>query len=430
MKTELYLIRIRYQKIIGPFTKKGLRDAHRGFEFGLQDEVCGKRGKWVSLDDIDKIGREYPELSNFVQNELLSGWAISDRKYALSPQKPNGQRARGQTAKRKSFGLIATIAAVVFSFSSIYVIKKNEIVNRFLAQKTDPRPEKAKELYEKTGTASFMAYMESYRNEILKNGNPKDWIPYLRAFAFERNGEIAGLNAKVLRGSAATIAPQDCSLTFWDNTLRRKSSKIGKILSSEKVSKDELLKILLWDPDWILRRSPYESWIGPKSYFEACIRMCFKALKQGALKPDQDYTELISARISWMLAKLDQREEAQAELPSGPLGSLICIERAQSPEELSMCEFQEYSKEWQNFFKKRVALRESWLLIGKLSPLEEAEVQRITDLLPAIRPLDGITRMDFAPELRFLQEISLNGGRVDEASQFILTRYPEIKIIP
>lgn len=89
---RLYLIRVSYQKILGPYTLEQLAEVRRNLSFGLRDEVCGNLGNWVNFDDYEGICSEYPELADFVRKELLAGWQVATKPLAL--HKSGQQKSR------------------------------------------------------------------------------------------------------------------------------------------------------------------------------------------------------------------------------------------------------------------------------------------------------------------------------------------------
>ncbi len=129
---RLYLVRVSFQTIKGPFTAEELIKAHQAMEYNLQDEVCGNLGRWVSFDDIESISVEYPELFDIVQKNLLAGWVETDTKII-----------RGNSSTSLVKLVLLPIALTLFFLVIWGLWKRKELQLRFFASRVDcPKGEK------------------------------------------------------------------------------------------------------------------------------------------------------------------------------------------------------------------------------------------------------------------------------------------------
>ena len=201
MRQRLYLIRIQYSRIIGPMPLEKVTQAYRRLEFGLQDEICGRKGVWVNFEDFEAIKRQYPELAQFVDDDLLSGWGVSEPSKII---RTSNKRTRPREKLSSSTIFICLLAIILVSFMAYRT--RAEWGPRLFPGRHSPSAEAAFHHYQAKNLGKFDQYIKIHRQEILRTGNPKNWIPLLRIYAFRTGGAVDGLSSRALKGRGAKHA--------------------------------------------------------------------------------------------------------------------------------------------------------------------------------------------------------------------------------
>lgn len=419
----MYLIRINYQRFAGPFTIDELRKAYQNMEFGLQDEVAGHRGKWVTIDDFESIKREYPELTKLIKDDLFSSWGMSQETKIIKQKK----RSKAP-AKSKPNGLLRwTLSILAILFIVIAILKRREVISFYQAQQKDPTPYRALNLYRARKLSKFDHYIKTYREDILKTRNPKSWISILRIYAYRHGGALEGLSQKALKGRGASIAPPDCSHSSWNSIFKERSDILPSLINGHINHSDRLLKVLLWDPYWIKRRNHADTWIEPSSYFEACIEMAIETLDKYYIGLEDDSWRITRSRFAWLLAVSSKKNINENFDMEGPLWHLSCIEQAESFEELDACQSSGFHSSWNKLLQLRTKHRRIWILIGDQENLSKKKLDQLKELSDSLKTLDPSSKMEYIAELRFFQEIVFNGGHIQLAEDKTIARFPNIR---
>src|SRR5690606_16130297 len=121
----------------------------------------------------------------------------------------------------KGVGLALTflvIALAAFA-AAVYMANGNRMSGKS-GPAIDLTPEAAQTLIDRNDTQQFNALIEAnvavLVDKVMRSKNPEGgWTPYLRRYAFGKEGQIEGLAPKFLRGNSAPSAPVDCSLKMW-----------------------------------------------------------------------------------------------------------------------------------------------------------------------------------------------------------------------
>lgn len=414
----LYLVRVNLQKFIGPFDLEGLRKSYRRMEFGLQDEISGDLREWVSFDDFDRIKALYPELASFVKDELLKGWGISE---------PTRLIQKKRKSDGKLSGVLLWLLILVIGGLGVTIWKRKELSSRvFQYGSADPSPGKALDYFRSKKVTLFQSYIEKYQPEIMRNGNPKDWLPLLRIYAYQKDGRIERLKPRILKGRGASNAPPDCSVSHWVKEFQGNQDVLTEIVQGVEFNSKSDFRILKWDPHWIRRRSPAMDWIQPSSYYEACLSMAAKALEDTSLFPEEEPWVDIRARLAWVLSSVDSSRPKSLPEENGILGAIGCIEHADSLESLENCTMESDVRDWQSLLDRRKIDRSIWILVDRFAHMKRKDLSQLRELVGKVRQIDPSTGMEYGPELRFFQELILNGGRVDAAAEETMARYPGI----
>src|SRR4051812_38773305 len=95
--SKFYLIRRNLEAFIGPMTLAEMKEAYKRMQFGLQDEVSGHCGPWVSFDNIERVRKHYPEVARIVSEDMLAGWGVSQPEAVrLAPEETKRIDTRSQ----------------------------------------------------------------------------------------------------------------------------------------------------------------------------------------------------------------------------------------------------------------------------------------------------------------------------------------------
>ena len=413
---RLYLVRVNFHRVIGPFDLSRLKRAHGNMEFGLQDEICGHLGEWIPFDNIELIQRHYPELTSFIKNEMFAGWGVSEQTRMV-------QKSRKRQFVKLPLSILFTL--LVIGGAGYFGFKKKDLILKVMDESTGSASNEVLSLYESGNHDGFNRYIRSNRRQILKSGNAKEWLPILRIYAFSHAGEFDGISPKVLRGAKASVAPNVCSLKQMNKSLPAIGGHAQSWLEGGGALPESVSRILFWDPRWIVRRSPAEGWISPGSYFEGCLLMLEKALVKDQSLEESLRAELV-ARVEWMLAVINGTDVDFPRL-AGVLGAITCIEGVQDSSKVDMC-LSDYvvSEEWLKPVSKRASFRKAWLAIGGADTLLASDLPDFRLEVAGLKKMDTIAGLNHSAEIRFFQEILLTNGDVSSANDSTKTRYEVI----
>ncbi len=271
---KLFLIRRNLETFTGPMTLSEMKDAYKRMQFGLQDEVAGHCGPWVSFDNLSDIKKHYPEIARIVNEDMLAGWGVSDHGTRIV----NEDTKRIDTKSSKGIGLaLAFLAIALAAFAAaVYMANGAKMSGKSKDEGDGLTIDQIQGYIEKGDAAGFEDFMNSHMDEMVeRTSRPKkaeaQWLPYLRLFAFSHEGQIAGLPAKYLRGSVAA-APVDCSLKMWRKRWRMSVKNWNEVVVQRKFVRAHWARVLAWDPTWIRRRDN-KGWLGNQNYYVGCLTM-------------------------------------------------------------------------------------------------------------------------------------------------------------
>lgn len=433
---RLYLIRVGMERFLGPYTLKQVQEAYSKMQFGLSDEISGSLRQWVAFDNVEGIRRHYPELVQLIHTEMMSGWGMT---VPPAHAAPNAKMRMGGTKFNRAasnsnrtlwilIGFVLALAALLAFFS----YRDGEWVNPVTYLKERSYYQAKAHLGNKYNVR-FEAYIDRNRPEILramkfKKGNAQ-WLPYVRAVAFAREGKFEGLSAKRLRGAADSNLPLDCSVSAWDERWRSSRGDWSAFVDGRRFGKEEWSKIVLMDTHWIKNRSPMPGWSEPGSYHEACLRTAAKSLEKVAA--DDSDGKTILARLRWQLSAIAGTSQSSEYEMSGTLWAVSCLEDADLPEDLKTCLNSVRSKgPWQEYFEAMIAVRKMSLLAHDGAQMSENDGQELLNTLNsfASRKTDAI--LDYDAELKFYHEIIAQKGNVRAAKGLISKKFPSVRFEP
>lgn len=458
---QLYLIRRENRIFLGPMTIEAFREGLRKMTFGLQDEVAGNCGKWVILDNEEQIRKNYPELVGIISAELPVAWRemtghakqISKKDQKVKAVKAKERERSSSTSSRRSSGgdlesygrsrknranalLFAFIAVAVLAIAAgLYMKTREEPLPQVteiaaLAQKSDPN-----EFLNEMGNRIIPIVSKINRGKDPQN----TWLPYLRMYAFYTNGTVDNLPIKVLRGTVPASAPQDCSVDSWKKRWRESAPQTAAWLNGKSLVRTQMTRALSWDPHWIRRRA-VKGWLKPRNWFEGCLMSATVALR--GLATEVNLGADAGVMTVDMLAAVSRRLQAELEIiqtghtslsgdSTTVLGSLTCMDQAENFAALQRCRtkfadvgLQQFSDEHANW---------QWVRLALASPTNPIEPALLADINQGISKLvseDTMSKLDFSPELRFLQLLQQQTGKLDGVVERVGSEFADVRLRP
>ena len=417
---RLYLIRVDMERFLGPFTLKQLKDAYTRMEFGMQDEISGSLRQWVSFDDVEGIKRHYPELAQLVQSEMLSGWGLSSHTTHPLPS----AKLKPSKRRRPNNYLWASLvlgAFLLFGLAGIVLYKQGEL-NEILTFLKDRNFYNAQSAFGTQYNPRFESYMDRNRESINQAMKKKkglaQWLPYVRAVAFSRDGRWDGINSKKLRGKIEEPLPQDCSMAYWEQTWLNSRSQWSPFLEGTLLPRDEWALLLAYDPHWIAHRSPMTGWLIPGSYHEACMQMALKALQRQSSGTTPWEAKVFIARLRWQLGVINKQVLSEEFQMSGTLWGLSCVEESKDEAELKNCQSSLSLKQgWKDAFDRMVIKRRLHLMIKGDNSLDEGKLAVFEALTKEFAARAETSPWSYAEEVRLFQEIIQQKGNIRQVFQ-------------
>lgn len=406
--------------------------------FGLQDEVCGHCGEWVSFDDLDRIQRHYPELADLVREHMLGGWGLSDHTGTRLQRSTKHQNAApfsiSQFIIRLSIFLAmtsVTLLAVTYLYEQYTSSKINEDVH--------PNITAVNRMLGNGDITRYHSYIETYMPLLLpmvtsSSKSYAQWIPHLRRYAFNGTGEIMGLKPKFLRGQGADDAPLNCSMKSWRSRWLSSRPKWAD-MTAGTVVKDTAMKTLLWDPHWIRRRSQVAGWVQPMNYHTACLLMAQKSLMflLTELTPyELKMAEQFNERLTTLISIINQKERPNIVIQKHEsfLPTLNCLDTATKQEQLNQC-----LVPYQNSTKIHSTLKlfhvynEFRIALESLkSPTNTLITKNFETTTQQIKRINPITGLDYRAELRFINLLQQSRGKLEAAQAELKKEFSQLKI--
>jgi len=443
---KLYLIRRNLESFAGPMTLNDMRDAYKRMAFGLQDEVSGHCGPWVTFDDLPAIKKYYPEVARIVNDEMLAGWGISGAAVRIV----NEDTKRIDMRQQKGLGLAITflVIAVVAFVAAVYMANSAKLSGKFKDTKEDVTLEKLQGFIDRNDSNGFNAIVSTNLDQILdkfRKGKKLDnrWLPYLRAYAFANDGSIPTLNSKILRGETLAAAPVDCSLKAWRLNWRSSVKIWNEVIVERKMLRTHWSRLLAWDPYWIKRRVDRKGWLGLNSYYVACLIMAERAVTElmsdvSLVSNSSDWEKIgitkIKQRLQW---QLDIARSGTSSVPTAPvegntLSLWTCFEGAKDIKELANCrvvmgEEQDplgmYNEERFGWNIARLVFNTRGAIPVELQPTLLAYSMK----LPKI---DFFTRLDYRVEQKVLKAVARGNMPIEKIVEKQQSELADIRINP
>lgn len=435
---RLFLIRRNLEHFIGPMTVGELKDAYKRMEFGLQDEVAGHCGVWVAFDNMDVLRECYPDLSKVVAEDMLGGWGLSTHSTETNvKQKKKKKRSQAPASPKKPAGLSGFVwglgLAVILSVCVFGVVYYKPLLSRILPEDADYSVDQAQDLLQTNDWQAFDIFMERIMPDLVPRLNKsmrvyRDWIPFVRSYAYRRDGVVEGVKPKMLRGLGSVLAPTDCASAVLKDKLN--GENIAEVMSGKALPRGEFSRLLVWDPHWIRRRADLSGWRTPRNYYEACLIMAVKAW-QTASFPQKEQIRGVDTRLNSLLAII-RGEGVRDDNDLPPVwAAMQCLNKSDTVPQADACVFPEGDYPvWRDYFDYQKRHTQMRLLWASGSSLSEADKALLSKVSSNIAPQDELSRFDYGPELKFVRVILLNSGKLDEAYNRMRLESPDIDFKP
>lgn len=438
---KLYLVRKKLFEFIGPIDGQELNDAYHKMKFGIDDEVCGNCGEWVSLSDRGKLKSLYPEIAKIVNSDLENTWGVSAEETIVAKTKTS-------TPSRFFLRLLFVIGLMALGGFTYLYFTSPQVIRPWLVMlklANESYIDRLKLLYnDNQNPEAFSYFFRQNQAEIInqyRQNKSRELIPYIRAYAFKySNGKVEGVRAKELLASQGTRNYSDCSLKAWGRRWKANSQTLQTILNSEVPPSFSKLQVLSWDPNWIKRR-PEAGWIYPSSGYHACILTAKSALEMlfddvgflsslGATQKeieDNANTTLLRLMVQIQIIESDNWTITETK-GKNSLDFLNCIETATDFSRISQCV--DGSKKISK--SKLLEPRVGWNLLRiALEQIKMADSNVFATLDSwekqlKEKTLDTYTGISYAAEHRMLQLIVKKRGTPPEVYNRVRVEYPGV----
>jgi hypothetical protein len=259
-----------------------------------------------------------------------------------------------------------------------------------------------------------------------------EWIPFVRLYAFRNTGSIDGLKPKLLRGMGQIDAPQDCSISYWQQKWIESSPHWEDFRQGKDTPAFDTETILLWDPYWIKRRHLVEGWVKPINFYEGCLMMAHQALLNVLKEANNAEANAIGGEFLQRLSAIGKIIQGKAptpvENPFGILGYMTCLEMAQNQTELSMCRYKDgaISATVKKFLVNYYGRNQIRLMMVGTGVVSDDNLTELNRLQKVLKSKDEFTGFNYQAEAKFLLTIILNQGSIKESIKRVKYEFPEV----
>lgn len=442
---KLYLIRRNLETFTGPMTLSEMKEAYKRMAFGLQDEVSGHCGPWVSFDNLPEIKKYYPEIARIVNEDMLAGWGVSDHGVRI----PNEDTKRIEVKQSKGIGLALTflVIALVAFVAAVYMANGSRMSGK-AGPDSDLKPEDLQQFLDKNDANGFEAYMADHGPELADRvSRPKkpepQWLPYLRHWAFAHEGMVSGLPPKLLRGDGAPMAPIDCSLKMWRRRWRASLKGWNDFIAQKKLVRQHWARVLAWDPHWIRRRDN-KGWLGQENYYVGCLVMAQKSLAElyndpslvtSAADWDKIGINKVKQRVDWLTEVTATGQSSQSTQPQTGNGLSVwtCYEAARDVKDLQKCRdtlgnAPSGDEVWQAYNDERLGWSLLRIAAAQKGSLAPELLAALTNYSQKTNKTDHFTRFDYRAELKLMKALVKQGQPVEKTVEKTQAEYPDVKL--
>ena len=441
MAKKLYLVRRNLETIFGPMNFEEFKDGFEHMEFGLQDEIASHCSKWVFLENTRVLKRKYPEIHEYVYQNLRT-WSdgLQNKIYDTRNNRP--------PPVKKPNKIMILIILILVAFGG-YFVHKEGLLNNFLVGRSKKfTVSEAKKLLKEEKISLLEEKMKSNIQFILtsnKGPNLYEWLPIIRWYAYHQDGELTGVPPQFLKGRVDEITPDNCSMTSMRNMFFDSIPQWRDFLIRRQLVDGDWARLLAWDPHWVKRRIQ-AGWVKPESYFGACVYMGLRVFY--GISGDQEFMARVNSfyrdsssfflvtirnRLAWLSYIINGTAKPTLSFQKKPTDLVSiwsCMENALNTTELNEC--YEFSgtkgNEWTSYMDYRY-------LFNLIKPLmfDEQTGKTILNqfderIFSLIKNSDPYTKLDIRAEVSFLRQYFKEKGDVYKSLQRVRVEFIDVDL--
>lgn len=441
MPKKLYLVRRNLETIYGPMNFEQFKDGFEHMEFGLQDEIASHCSKWVFLENTRVLKRKYPEIHEYVYQNLRT-WSdgLQNKIY--------DKRSSRYPRRGKSKNLMVAVFIMLAGFGGYVMHKEGLLSNLPFSRSKTLTVSEANRLLKEEKISILEEKMKSNIEGILSNKKGSElyaWLPIIRWYAYHKNGELNGVPPQFLKGSSDKISPANCSMTALRDMFFESVPLWKDYLIRRQLVDGNWARLLAWDPHWVKRRIQ-AGWIKPESYFGACVYMGLRVF--AGISNDQEFMarvrsvykdsspffiQTIKNRLSWLSYIINGTAKPNlsfARKPTDLISIWSCMENSLQVTELNRCF--EYGggkgPDWRVYTDYRYLFN----LIKPLMFDEQTGPSLLSQfderIFGIIKNFDPYTRTDIRAELNFFKQYFKENGDVYKSLQRVRVEFIDVDL--
>ena len=441
MARKLYLVRRNLETIYGPMNFDEFKDGFEHMEFGLQDEIASHCSKWVFLENTRLLKRKYPEIHEYVYQNLRT-WSdgLQNKIYDTRHNRPPSPKK----SKRTLILLVLTLAAL----GGFFIHKEGLLEDLQVGRSRSFSINEANRLLKEDKIAALEEKMKVNIQDILTSNKGSDlyaWLPIIRWYAYHQDGELTGVPPQFLKGTVDEVSPDDCSMASLRDLFFDSVPQWRDLLIRRQLVDGEWARLLAWDPHWIKRRMQ-AGWVKPESYLGACVYMGLKVFY--SIASDQEFMARIQSvykdssnffivtirnRLSWLSYIINGTSKPNLNFDKRQTDLISiwsCMENSLKVSELNKCyEFGGgRGAEWKSYTDYRY-------LFNLVKPLMFDEqtgrtlLSQFDDrIFSVIKNSDPYTKLDIRAEVSFLRQYFKEKGDVYKSLQRVRVEFIDVDL--
>ncbi|MFK7822532.1 MAG: hypothetical protein AB8G05_00120 [Oligoflexales bacterium] len=441
MAKKLYLVRRNLETIFGPMNFEQFKDGFEHMEFGLQDEIASHCSKWVFLENTRVLKRKYPEIHEYVYQNLRT-WSdgLQNKIYDTRNNRP--------PPVKKTNKMWIPVVLLLLVFGGYFIHKEGLLNNIQVGRSKNFTVIDANKLLKEDKISLLEEKMKSNIQNILTRNKGSDiyeWLPIIRWYAYHKDGEVTGVPPQFLKGTVDEISPDNCSIKSLRDMFFDSIPQWREFIIRRQLVDGNWAKILAWDPHWVKRRTQ-AGWVKPESYFGACVYMGLKVFY--SISSDQEFMARVNSvykdssnffihtiknRLAWLSYIINGTTKPNLNFDrkqTDLISIWSCMENSLGVGELNRCYEFDGSRgvEWKAYTDYRY-------LFNLVKPLMFDEQTGPTLLnqfderiLSLIKNSDPFTKLDIRAELSFLRHYLKEKGDVYKSLQRVRVEFIDVDL--
>lgn len=421
---KLYLVRRNLRHFVGPKTLQGIKQSFATMQITAEDEIAGHCGQWVSLSKSKDLATIYPEILKAIESKAVAPDIVTDNIEDTAKVVRFTRTMEGEVDHRQGrwkWLAIAILLLLVLGGTG-YLHYRGYLFGLIPGGRDVSTVAQVAEDPEK-----FNAAMERVlRGNSGFSGNLTEWLPYLRRYAFSKEGAIKGVTSESLLGISPGL-PEDCSLKFMKKAFASKNRDAFELLTKGKSSRLTAIRLVTWDPYWIKRR-PMTGWKDPSGPYSACLAMARKALAAESILKKEVLIYEVDFRFAYLQGVLNGDSDKRLTATD----FWTCCDRSGSLSELVECRERFAATMNDSVANRYMTQRLAWSLariyFENRGIISEEGVVQLRDWLSILEndQIDSATLFDYRAEYRFLSLLLKDSQEWSVAASRVKVEYPEV----